>query len=160
LAGGCPRHADDVRRGGLCIGAGIAFHDRARASAASCAQQFSHQWPGHCARPGRASGNHRRRGFGERPQDLSSKPAGRRLAVLEQVERGQRLRGELVVARKGPVAFDSAQQHRQGGGFAGCIGDYGHFVDQDLQRITPQVGVQRPRLTAAQGVRAIRPGHT
>jgi hypothetical protein len=29
LPGGCPEHANDVRRGGLCIGAGIAFHHRA-----------------------------------------------------------------------------------------------------------------------------------
>jgi len=42
-----------------------------------------------------------------------------------------------------------------GVGFACCIGDYGHFVDQDLQRVWPQVGAQRLRLTAAQSMPAI-----
>jgi len=80
------------------------------------------------------------------------------IGVLEQVKRGQRLGGELVVDRKGPHALDCAQQDRHA--VSGGVGHCSTLVDQELQRFSPQVRIQRPRLTTAQLVPAIRPGGT
>ncbi|MDQ6674711.1 MAG: hypothetical protein M3069_28905 [Chloroflexota bacterium] len=80
------------------------------------------------------------------------------LEQVEQVERGQRLRHKLVVARERPVTLDGTQQHRHAVSFVSLVRDSGRLVDQDLQRFGPQVRVQGPRLVAAQDVPAICPG--
>lgn len=83
--------------------------------------------------PGSASGNHCRRGVGEGPQHLSPELARCRIAVVEQVERGQRLRGELVLTRKGPVTLDGAQQHGPAAAVTSCVGGSGKLVEQRSQ---------------------------
>ncbi len=60
-------------------------------------RSFHTEWPGRFTRPGSAPGNHRRRDVGERSQKFASETANGRIAVVEQVERGERLRGELVM---------------------------------------------------------------
>jgi len=53
------------------------------------------------------------------------------------------------MARKRPVTLDGAQQHHHAVGVVSLVGDGGHMVDQDLQRLRPHVRVQRPGLAAA-----------